>query len=168
MLMFPHDVGWGERTRAPHQFDVVSRLMVGLRCAFNPPYMGLFCWALLLLTGCSGDGRRAVSGEVSLDGEAVSGGSIVFLPAGGDEGSKGAAEIVDGKYAIPAEQGLPPGSYRVEIRWAKPTGKQVPSGDPGMMMDERAEAMPAKYNTASTLTVEIAAGENKHDFKLPK
>lgn len=129
--------------------------------------------ALVLITlvaafaGCNSDNRRAVSGEVSLDGEPVSGGSIVFLPATGD-GSKGAAEIVDGKYAIPSEQGLPPGNYRVEIRWSKPTGKQIPSGDPGMLMDERLEAMPAKYNTASTLTAEITASENKHDFKLTK
>lgn len=119
------------------------------------------------LIGCSSDNRRAVSGEVSLDGESVSSGSIVFLPTAGD-GPKGAAEIVDGKYTIPAEQGLPPGNYRVEIRWSQATGKQIPSGDPGMLMDERLEAMPARYNTASTLTAEITAGENKQDFKLTK
>jgi hypothetical protein len=166
MVMFAHDVGWVE-PREAHRFGVVSRCMVGLRSTFDPPYGWLLCWALLLFTGCGGDGRRAVSGDVSLDGEAVNGGSIVFLPAAG-EGSKGAAEIVDGKYAIPPEQGLPPGNYRVEIRWSKPTGKQIPSGDPGMLMDERLEAMPAKYNSDSTLTAEITAGENEHSFKLPK
>lgn len=123
--------------------------------------------SIVALTGCSGDKHRAVSGEVSLDGEPVSNGSILFLPTSGD-GKKGAAEITEGKYAIPAEQGLPPGNYRVEIRWSKPTGKQIPSGDPGMMMDERSEAMPDKYNTASTLTAEIIAGNNRHDFKLTK
>lgn len=120
-----------------------------------------------VLTGCGGDGRRSVSGEVTLDGEPVDGGSIVFLPSGG-EGGKGAAEIVKGKYAIPTEQGLPPGSYRVEIHWLKPTGKQIPSGDPGMMTDERAEAIPAQYHSASTLVAEITAGENKHNFHLKK
>lgn len=128
--------------------------------------LSLAC-ALLLLAGCSSESRRAVSGEVSLDGEPVNGGSIVFLPNGAGS-SKGAAEIVEGKYSIPVEQGLPPGSYRVEINWMKPTGKQIPSGDPGMLMDERAEAMPAKFNSASTLTAEITAGDNKHDFKLTK
>ena len=123
--------------------------------------------AAALFLGCSGDDRRAVSGEVSLDGEPVNGGSIVFLPSGG-EGSKGAAEIVDGKYAIPRAQGLPPGNYRVEIHWSKPTGKQIPSGDPGMTMEERVEVIPAKYNSASTLTVAITSDENKRDFKLMK
>jgi hypothetical protein len=122
---------------------------------------------MIFLMGCSGDGRRAVSGEVTLDGEPVNGGSIVFLPATG-EGIKGAAEIVGGKYVIPAEQGLQPGSYRVEINWSKPTGKQIPSGDPGMLMDERVEAIPAQFNKDSTLTAVITAGENKHNFPLKK
>ena len=121
----------------------------------------------LFLVGCGGDGRRSVSGEVTFAGEPVTAGNIVFLPVAG-EGSKGAAEVIDGKYSIPSEQGLPPGNYRVKIRWAKPTGKQIPSGDPGMLMDERLEAIPAQYNSASTLTAEITAGENKHDFRLSK
>jgi len=102
-----------------------------------------------------------------LDGEPVQGGSLVFLPTG-EGGTKGAAEIIDGKYAIPSEQGLLPGTYRVEIHWFKATGKQVPSGDPGMTMEERVQVVPAKYNTASTLTAEIKPGENKHDFPLQK
>lgn len=124
-------------------------------------------FAAALLAGCGGDGRKGVSGDVTLDGEPVNGGSIVFLPSGG-EGSKGAAEIIDGKYSIPPAQGLAPGTYRVEINWSKPTGKQIPSGDPGMMMDERQEAVPARYNSNSTLTVEITAGENQHNFPLMK
>lgn len=120
-----------------------------------------------LLFGCNGDGRRAISGEVTLDGEPVDGGSIVFLPKVGD-GAKGAAEITAGKYAIPSEQGLPIGAYHVEIRWSKPTGKQIPSGDPGMLMDERAEVIPAQFNSASRLSAEITAGENTHHFHLKK
>jgi len=123
--------------------------------------------AASVLAGCSSDNHRAISGEVSYNGEPVDGGSIVFLPSGG-EGPKGAAEIVGGKYSIPAQQGLPPGTCRVEITWAKPTGKQIPSGDPGMMMEERIEAIPAQYNSASTLSVEITAGENVHNFPLGK
>lgn len=128
--------------------------------------VSFFCCAPLL-TGCSGSGLHAVSGEVSLDGEAVDGGNILFLPAEG-EAKKGAAEIVAGKFAIPVQQGLQPGKYRVEIRWAKATGKQIPSGDPGMTMEERVEAVPPQFNTASELTTEIKAGENKLDFKLAK
>jgi hypothetical protein len=126
-----------------------------------------FCAAPLLLTGCSGSGLHAVTGEVSLDGEPIDGGNILFLPTEG-EAKKGAADIVAGKYSIPAQQGLQPGKYRIEIRWAKSTGTQIPSGDPGMMMEERREAVPAKFNAESTLTEQIKAGENKLDFRLTK
>lgn len=123
--------------------------------------------AAAFIAGCSSSDRRAISGEVTFAGEPVDGGSIVFLP-GDDGGTKGAAEIIAGKYEIPPQQGLRPGKYRVEINWAKPTGKQIPSGDPGMTMEERLEVIPAKYNTASELTVEITAGENKHPFHLAR
>lgn len=127
----------------------------------------VFVCAAPLWLGCSGSGLHAVSGEVSLDGEPVDGGNILFLPTEG-EAKRGAAEIVAGKYAIPAQQGLQPGKYRIEIRWDKPTGKQIASGDPGMMMEERVPVVPTKYNAESTLVEEIKTGENKLDFKLTK
>ncbi|WP_254512140.1 hypothetical protein [Anatilimnocola floriformis] len=117
--------------------------------------------------GCSSNVRQAVTGNVTLAGEPVNGGSILFLPLA-EGGSKGAEDIVEGKYAVPSQRGLLPGKYRVEIRWSKPTGKQVPSGDPGMMMDERTEVVPAKFNSASTLTAEITSDGKKQDFLLTK
>ena len=128
----------------------------------------LLCLGALLLAltfGCAGNKPKSVSGKVTLDGELVKGGSIVFLPAEGD-GTKGAAEIVDGSYLIGADNGLKPGKYRVEISWFKPTGRKIPSADPGFTTDETREVIPAKYNASSTLTAEIGAGENKHDFSL--
>ena len=124
-----------------------------------------FCAAL---AGCGGsDNRMSVKGKVSLDGEVVDRGSIVFLPTAG-VGTKAAAAIEAGEYVVPAEEGLRPGTYRVEVSWSKPTGRKVASADPGMMMDETREAIPAKFNTASTLTAEIAAGENTQNFPLAK
>lgn len=120
----------------------------------------------LLVTGCGGSGEgMSVKGKVSLDGQAVDAGSIVFLPSGG-AGSKASAAIEQGQYTVPPEEGLKPGTYRVELSWFKPTGRKIESSDPGIMMDETREAFPAKFNTHSTLTAEITSGENVKDFEL--
>jgi hypothetical protein len=54
----------------------------------------------------------------------------------------------------------------VEINWQKPTGRKIASADPGMTADETREVVPAKYNTDSTLTVEIGGGDVEKDFAL--
>lgn len=127
--------------------------------------IGFYQLALLgLLCGCSGQKAASVHGQVTLDGEPVSAGSIVFLPAAAG-GRKAAAAIEGGAYSIPASEQLAPGSYRVEISWHKPTGRKIPSADPGMTMDETREAVPARYNSDSTLTAEIG-GDAEKDFAL--
>jgi len=120
---------------------------------------------VLLLAGCSGEKPASVHGKVTLDGQPVTMGSIVFLQAGA-EGRKAAAAIEQGIYSIPASDKLLPGSYRVEISWHKPTGRRIASADPGMTAEETREAVPAKYNSESTLTVEIAGGDVAKDFAL--
>src|SRR5262245_38511749 len=102
--------------------------------------------ALLLATGCgprSGN-RVAVSGTVTFDGQPVDGGAIVFLPQGdgASDRARSGSGIEAGKYAIPAEKGPAPGKYRVEIRWPRPTGKQIPSDDPPNLMDETRQVIP--------------------------
>jgi hypothetical protein len=121
-------------------------------------------WVLLFSSGCGGPSTAALHGKVTLDGVPVTSGSIAFFPEGA--GTKAAAAIVDGNYTIEAEDGLQPGKYRVEVSWHKPTGRKVPSADPGITMDETKEAIPAKYNTASTLTAELDPGEASKDFAL--
>lgn len=129
---------------------------------------GLLAGLLAAAAGCSGNTRQAsVTGEVTLDGQPVGpGGHIVFLPQSGGEGRQASAAIDGGKYAIPAERGPSLGPCRVEITWDKKTGKQLPSADPGFMMDETRQAIPTKYNRQSTLTVEITPGANVHNFHL--
>lgn len=120
---------------------------------------------LLVLAGCGGDSAQPVRGRVTLDGEPVTMGSIVFMPLSSG-GAKAAAAIENGNYTIPAAQGLPTGKYRVEVSWHKPTGRKIPSADPGMTADETREAVPAKYNTDSNLTVELNGSDQPHDFSL--
>ena len=124
--------------------------------------------ALCVLIGPIGCGTKSVSsvhGNVTLDGEPVAAGNIAFLPPGGS-GSRASAAIEQGAYKISASDNLAPGSYRVEISWHKPTGRKIASADPGMMIDETREAVPAKFNTDSKLMVEVAGGDVEKDFAL--
>ncbi len=117
------------------------------------------------IAGCAAESISSVHGKVTLDGELVANGSIVFLPKSGT-GKKAAAAIEQGLYSIPAADKLLPGAYRVEINWRKPTGRQIASADPGIMADETREAVPAKFNSESTLTAEIASGDVEKNFEL--
>ncbi|MEX0793499.1 MAG: hypothetical protein WD045_10210 [Pirellulaceae bacterium] len=116
-----------------------------------------------LLIGCGGsDGT--LSGSVSLDGEAVPEGSIAFIPAAGTKGPSIGGGIRKGKYHIPAENGFAAGSYRVEIRWPREAGEVELY--PGSMGQRFEEAIPAKYNTQSTLEVQIDSQGDTTDFEL--
>ncbi len=121
---------------------------------------------VVTLVGCGPSDQVSIEGRVTLDGQPVGPGSIVFLPEAGGEGIKIAAPIEDGQYRIGTERGAKPGTFRVEISWSKKTGRQLPSADPGIMMDETQEAIPPRYNTQTTLVREIKPGENTHDFDL--
>lgn len=105
-----------------------------------------------------------MQGEVKLDGEPVNDGSISFYSTTGDE--RIASSIEGGKYKISISDRFPPGTYRVEVSWLKPTGRKIASREPGIMSDEKQEVIPAQYNSQSTLTKEIKAGDNQYDFLL--
>src|SRR6186713_2840818 len=68
---------------------------------------------LVVLGGCGGGAAPSIHGKVTLDGEAVTQGSIAFLPTGSG-GPKAAAAIEQGAYTISSEDKLVPGKYRVE------------------------------------------------------
>jgi hypothetical protein len=114
---------------------------------------------------CESGGR---GGAVSFDGAPVDNGRITFVPSvASSKIGPVSADIVGGKYTLPAGKGPVPGSYRVEIVWNKKTGKQVNTpGDAGVMMDETLQVIPAQFNTNSTLSAEIKSGTNAVNFDL--
>lgn len=134
------------------------------------PLVAALGLALLVAPGCGpgSGGRLPVQGAVTLDGEPVDEGVIVFLPAGGaDAANRAGGPIKAGRYAIPARQGLLPGKYRVEIRWNQKTGRQISvPGDAPNMMDETRQVVPARYNTRSELTADVMSGSTAFDFAL--
>lgn len=145
---------------------------------------------LCISNGCAptdyeGATRAAVSGSVTLDGNVLPYGTIAFVPAG-DDGRRASGLIQEGSYSIPEKNGPNLGKYKVQILgYAKaPETRGEDEGDSGEgngnggdedddeaggdeeSMALGAQIVPAKYNTQTTLEVEIVAGENKHDFAL--
>jgi hypothetical protein len=115
--------------------------------------------------GCSSSGAAAVEGKVSYGGEPIDVGTITFIPK--SEGIKTGGIIDNGAYNIEAKLGPPPGSHRVEIRWARPTGK-TSKNEFGEEIKMRQEGLPEKYHDQSMLTAEIKPGKNVIDFALEK
>lgn len=134
--------------------------------------LALLGWIAIVAAGCGPAElpRMAVNGLVTLDGRPVEQGTISFVPAAGARIPSAGGEIVAGEYSIPAATGpAVSGKYRVEIRWSRPTGKQIELGSPappGTMVDEVEEAIPAKFNSQSTLEQEIQPGRSEIHFEL--
>lgn len=127
---------------------------------------------LLAVCGCGlGDrdpyARHAVKGTVTLDGEPLRTGTIVFHPA--EKGPVVAGTVLqEGEFAISAEQGLPVGKYKVSITCVTESGP-LPEDE-----DERMEhppdvfsLVPKRYNSETVLTAEVLDQEiNAFDFEL--
>jgi hypothetical protein len=121
--------------------------------------------AMVCLAGCGGDigNRVAVSGTVLVKGEPLDQGTIEFIPHPGVKTQSGAM-ITNGRFTIPAEKGLEPGTYTIKISSVEGGGPtDEPGGLPGKEPKER---IPAKYNAKSKLTEEVKKGDNKFEFKL--
>ena len=116
--------------------------------------------------GCSSGGRVGVEGKVTYAGEPLHFASITFLPMD-EKGIKAGGLIENGTYKVEAKFGPMPGPHRVEIRWAKPTGKRY-KNEFGEELDVRREGHPDKYHANSTLTADIKSGNNVIDFNLEK
>jgi hypothetical protein len=144
---------------------ITSRhLRLGTRFAF----LGL-CLALLA-AGCGKNAanRAAISGRVELDGHPLERGSILLASLDGVQRTVTGAEIVDGEYRLTRANGPAVGWNRVEIRAMRTTGKMVskPYAPHGTMVGESVEAIPAQFNSASTLKVDVRPGGNSANFEV--
>ncbi len=131
--------------------------------------------------------REAVSGRVTLDGAPLARGTIAFSPTA-ESPTPGMVSIYDGRYSMPQAYGLVPGPYKVSIEsleGAVPV--EEPGEVPGKAARKQADAadaryqesvrsgkaalppnrIPARYNTATTLVVEVKGGaSNSFNFDL--
>lgn len=131
------------------------------------------CLALLFL-GALGAGcgkrdfnRGSITGEVKLDGKLLKQGSILFTPFDGSKGTVTGGMIENGRYRLSQADGPTVGWNKVAIRARRKTGKKVPNVfAPDQMIDESVDAIPPRFNSASTLKVEIKPGDNTADFEI--
>jgi hypothetical protein len=121
----------------------------------------------IALIGCGADntGRQAISGTVTFRGLPLDRGTIQFLPV--SEGQGSGALIRDGKYSIPQEKGLEPGTYRILISSGEPGAKHGAEEAPGMSRPLSKERIPETYNLKSNKQVEVKpTGSNTFDFTI--
>ena len=121
------------------------------------------------LAGCTGGGekRYAVSGEVKWRSKPLDKGAITFLPEDPSLGAAGGSMIKDGRYDIPARDGLLPGRYKVLITSADPSGASDPDALPGPSGPLPKDRVHPKYNTQTTLIREVKAeGPNTFNFDV--
>lgn len=121
-----------------------------------------------LCLGCGpGEQRRALSGTVTFQGRPVEQGTITFLTTTGPPGPAGGALIQSGRYELPAPQGLEPGIYRVLLSAPGPSEVLTPAEIEAGASPRARELLPPRYNSASTLTIEVqTSGPNVFDFPL--
>jgi hypothetical protein len=121
-------------------------------------------------SGCGrSDNRQAFSGTVTLDGKPLDQGTVEFVPVA--KGLLSGGVIASGKFDVPADKGLTPGTYTVRVYSADaPSGdaSNADAGAPGAggypMAKDR---IPPKYNSESTQTAEITArGKNRFSFEV--
>jgi hypothetical protein len=109
--------------------------------------------ALLNADRCAaGEGLATVKGKVSLDGQPLTSGKIVFhLPDGQFAGAKLQA---DGTFQVDR---LPPGALKVSFEATRGNGK-------GQVVN----LLPARYSSEerSEIKIEVRKGANTHDFEL--
>jgi hypothetical protein len=129
-------------------------------------HTGCLLLPLLAALGCSGGNRAAVTGKVTVDGQPLEQGRIMFVPDQANPGPTAGAPIVNGNYTVPAANGVFIGKNTVQINAVRKTGQKIQSPFGPGLIDEVAEAIPTKYNTKSEISREIKPGTNRFDFDL--
>lgn len=111
--------------------------------------------------GCgSGSKLYEVEGNVTLDGQDLPEGDIIFTPEDPKIGPE-AGKIKDGKYKLKAKAG----KMKVQIRATREVpGKKGPMGTEPLLEDIIAE----EYNEKTTLSADVGPGKTKFDFPLKK
>jgi hypothetical protein len=143
-----------------------------MRKRWWPGVVVVCCVGVASTVGCKKadtGGRLAVSGTVKFQGSPLDQGTIEFTSSGGGPTVFTGGMIKDGSYSVPAEKGLPPGTYRVKI--SSVAGGAAPAEEmPGMPAEGAAppeERIPAEYNSATTQEVTVTSdGPNKFDFDI--
>jgi len=128
---------------------------------------------LLVIAGCGGGDvetieTAAFKGTVTLDGSPLEKGIIQFRPgkdASGQplRGQMTEATINAGQYELTADKGAVVGENIVLISATKVVGKEMADGEE---IEKVEQYLPAKYNSETTLSVNVTPGDTEHNFEL--
>ena len=129
--------------------------------------------ATTALVGCDQavDGHYGVTGTATFGGKPMESGRISFQPTTDVGASSAAAQITNGKFSIPAAQGLFPGEYSVVFSVEEKTGEKVlvHSDDGDDYEIETTEShVPLDWGERSTQKITIEAGKNVFHFDVPR
>ena len=92
----------------------------------------------LVAVGCSNDGKTQLQGECFYGGEPIPLGTITFTPKA--DGYRAVQTIKEGKFDIPAKNGVQPGEYNVLVEGYE----EAPVDDP----DQVAKKLFPDYSTS--------------------
>jgi hypothetical protein len=129
--------------------------------------------AIVCSSGCSDSGtpRGSVQGRVTIGGQPMAKGRILFLPIAPNEGPTVSAAVANGEYSLARHEGPLAGPNRVELEadlnlgfaiddeaaFAQRGGRPLPPNP-----------VPPEFNRNSKLVVEIKSGEeNSLDVSVP-
>ena len=123
--------------------------------------LGILLAVIVLLAGCAPqeEPTAAVSGKVTLDDEAVSAGTVLFMS---EDGRAASAELrSDGSYTL----NCPLGSFKVSVTPPPPAD---PLANPDAAESEPAVEIPEKYQdfASSGLVAQVGDGANTFDIPL--
>jgi hypothetical protein len=138
---------------------MVTRMML------RPLQLTAVCLVFAGTAGCSPDsGKGTVTGTVTLDGQPLKSGLIRFIPADGRTPTA-EATITDGEFSAQ----VPLGEKRISISAPKVVGKRKAYETPDSpTVDIVEELLPARYNVASELTLNVKGGRQDAEFKLER
>ena len=118
------------------------------------------------LSGCSGNNRQAVEGTITMDGQPMNSGMIDFKPLDADNAStSGTSTNEQGHFTIPADKGLLPGRYRVNIQLWEETNRTF--FDPNQQKPVKITA-PVQFKEGNQLEATIVDGDNQLQFELTR
>lgn len=88
------------------------------------------CVLVVAIVGCGGPKRVPLHGKVTLNGQPVPQGFLLFMPTQETQGPVGNATIQAGEYRVEKENGVVPGTYKVSVSIAPEFAVQVQGGPP--------------------------------------
>lgn len=114
--------------------------------------LGIAVVCLGAASGCGGRGFAEVTGTILIDGKPLSGALVTFTPEGPDA-VRGVGSTND------------QGRYRV-VRPGSKIGAMVGVNRVSVTGGDAGRALPAQYNTQSTLTCDVKPGSNVFDIEI--